>query len=338
VNPETVTNERLTRFLLRDLSREDQESLEISLLEEEPFERLSGVEIELIEKYLSKQLSNRDEKLFEQNYLSTQHGREQIQAVKAVASYLDTLPDPSPLRATPERLSIPSVPARQTKRHFILPQWGWAALVGALLVSFTIYFVKRERALTRLHQELEASHKKQEDDLRQLKQNNDALTRELEQRTAEKHSLENKLAEETAGLDNERRQKQERPGAGPVYSAKTEGPPHDLFYESAGRGSSESVDIKPNAGVRFVNFRLHFPPDSLTVLSSARIEQVGGSTIWHAPKKTLRLRRSGSHLMTGVQRVPIEHLSTGNYLFILTGKDKQNKSKSISYQFAIIRQ
>lgn len=338
MNSETVTNERFARFLLKDLPPDDYRSLEIDLLTNETLDKFSDVEIALIEKYLSNQLSDRDARLFEKNYLSTQHGREQFQAVKAVASYLDTLPDPSPLgtnvNASTQVFPLPAF--RQKQRHFAFPKLGWVALAVMAFIAATIYFVKQERNTIRLRQELEASRKKQQEELRQLKDDNDTLAQRLEQQTAEKGDLEKRLEEKTARLEEERRHKERRPGAGPVYSVEAKNPKYDLFSESTGRGPSQSVEIQLHASARFVTFRLHFPRDNITILSSASIEQIGGPKIWDAPKKPLKVIPSGEHLLTSIQ-LPVNRLATGNYMVILTGRDKQNQSKSISYQFTVKR-
>jgi hypothetical protein len=183
---------------------------------------------------------------------------------------------------------------------------------------------------------LEASRNKQQEELRQLQDNNDALTHRLEQQTAEKRDLEKRLQEETARLDEERRHKERRPGAGPVYPVEAKNPTYDMFDESTGRGSSESVEIELHGSTRFVTFRLHFPRDKITILSNASVEQIGGPNIWEAPKKPLKIIPSGEHLLTSI-RLPADRLSTGNYMVVLNGRDKQNQPKSISYQLTVKR-
>src|SRR5438128_8065066 len=101
-----------------------------------------------------------------------------------------------------------------------------------------------------------------------------------------------------------------------------------MFDESTGRGPSESLEIQLHGSTRFVTFRLHFPRDKITILSNASVEQIGGPNIWEAPKKP-KVIPSGEHLLTSI-RLPADRLSTGNYILVLNGRDKQNQPKSIS--------
>ncbi len=350
VKAEAVTKESFIRFLLGDLPPEVRDEIEISLFGEELFDLFLGVEIQLIEQYLSNQLSERDAQLFELNYLSTRRGYEQVEAVKAIASYLDSLPDSATLEATPaqgERLSsetslIQRAVSQAKPIAFPVHRWlvGSLATATALLLVVTIYLVKarfqQAENIKELQAQVETLRVEHEQALNRLNEDRNALNEQLRKEKDERDKLAAKLLEEQRNLQKELRLAQNRRVQNPnerisEYVASN----FDLFYATNPRGSGESPAFSLNSRTKTVNFRLHFPFDTnLIEISHATIQSVGGGNVWEI-SPPVRPRHFGQHLVVRIEHVPADRFSVGNYILTLVGKDNQGHQTSVSYPFAI---
>jgi len=79
----------LRRYLLGELSPEDQLSLELELMtDNHTFEQLSVAEDELVEEYLEDSLSPREKERFETHFLSTPERRQALKLTKALRRYV----------------------------------------------------------------------------------------------------------------------------------------------------------------------------------------------------------------------------------------------------------
>jgi CHAT domain-containing protein len=111
------------RYLLGQLSEDEQESIECLLLSnEEAVEKLSAVEDDLIDSYIRRELNDAEHKQFEQNFFPVPERRRKLRLAKTLNAYLKAgagVPEP-----VQERLSRPLLrrPARYLRA-------GVAALV-----------------------------------------------------------------------------------------------------------------------------------------------------------------------------------------------------------------
>lgn len=344
------TKEDLVRFLLGDLPSDEQEDIEISLLDEDVFDKYLEIEIELIEKYLSGQLSSRDAELFRRNYLTTRRGQEQVEAVKAVASYMETLPDPPPLAPDTtnktELLPLPvsqqsppiwQNPAPQPRSNWLL---GGLGVISAILLSTTLYFALNSRQQARQVREIQANSEsvraKNEREIEKLRENSNALGAELEKRKSEQENLEAKLVDQQRKFQEELQRAQRQTGQNQNRQVPDIPAANLNFdYEALTRGGSESSPFPLKPGIKIVNFRVNFPPDkNLTRVSQVIIEALGGDSIWES-SKPLGVRRVGNHYSVTVKNVPANRFSTGDYMLTLSGTDSEGQPKSLKIPFAL---
>ena len=100
------------RYLLRQLSAEEQENVEYRLLSDDDFsEELEIVEDELIDEYLAGELSRTERKQFEDAFLASPERRQKLKTAQAVNRYFRRLTPPSTIFQTLRKWLTPfSVP------------------------------------------------------------------------------------------------------------------------------------------------------------------------------------------------------------------------------------
>src|SRR5215208_6590895 len=78
------------RYLLKQLSGEEQSALEARLLtEDDLFTEVEIVEDELIDEYLAHELSRNERKRFEDHFLTTPERESKLSSARAMKRYLD---------------------------------------------------------------------------------------------------------------------------------------------------------------------------------------------------------------------------------------------------------
>jgi hypothetical protein len=79
----TFSDRSIIRYLLNELSEEDEARFEAAYLEDGGlFEQVRDLEEELIEDYVKGHLTGRERRLFEQHYLASEHRRARIDAAR----------------------------------------------------------------------------------------------------------------------------------------------------------------------------------------------------------------------------------------------------------------
>jgi tetratricopeptide (TPR) repeat protein len=74
----------IRRYLLSRLPDEEREAVELRMVTDKAFnDEVEAAEQELVDQYLASELSDADRTLFEQNFYSTPHGREQVAFAEA---------------------------------------------------------------------------------------------------------------------------------------------------------------------------------------------------------------------------------------------------------------
>ena len=85
------------RYLLKQLSEAEQQTLELRLLSDEEFaEELEIVEDELIDLYIADELSPDERASFEETFLVHPERQRKLEAGQALKRYFGTLPPPKP--------------------------------------------------------------------------------------------------------------------------------------------------------------------------------------------------------------------------------------------------
>lgn len=103
MTPLTKDHEEIKLYLLGNLSEEIRERVEARLLTEKSFlDELLIVEEELIDDYVTSDLSDGDRLRFEQHFLCTPERQQKLRFALALTRYASTLPEPVESHPAPE--------------------------------------------------------------------------------------------------------------------------------------------------------------------------------------------------------------------------------------------
>lgn len=349
---ETPTKESMIRFLLGDLPADEQEEMEIALLDEEVFDQYLGVEVKLLEKYLAGELSGREAEQLKNNYLMTERGRGQLEAVRAFDRYLDALRETVPAKGTGV---VTPEPALARTEGEPLPASWWKGIppparrliyssvaLFIILVGTNAYFFynwRRQAGLVEtLRKSVQRGPAQNERELQELRERNDSLQQQLDSL----NSKQNELAAELAESEQRRRQAEEairaqantgrgRGGAvQPLISTVI-----NLFFGGSNRAQDGSSDLGLASNVGSVDFTVNFPPDKgLNNATLVMIRPVGGKSVWSSARR-LSIKESGQHRVVTVTGVPARILSTGDYILTLSGTNAQGQPTSLEFPFSV---
>lgn len=133
---ETPNDERLTRYLLGSLPAEEAERLdELSVTDDDFAARLSAAENDLVDAFVSGQLSGDTAAQFKANYLSSPKRREKVRFAKSFFSFqqnrIDSIAASSDISLTGNLESR----WRFFQMPWLVPQWGLATAALLLLVA-----------------------------------------------------------------------------------------------------------------------------------------------------------------------------------------------------------
>ena len=334
----------MIHFLLGALPEDEREEIEIRLFDEDVFDEYLSLEIEVIENYLRGKLSSEDTRLFESNYLTTRRGSEQVEAVKAFASYVDKLPTRPASAAVP--MGASSLPALWAGQTPSAPNY-WVrgmTVVAALLFIATSYSVVRVWQQHQLLNEARSTQQtieaKKEFELQKLRESNELLKVEINKQKAEQEHLRTQIIDEQRrfqeqwsraqrGLTrNQDRQAQDRQTQD-SFSAD-----YDLEFVSDTRGTRGLKPLSLSSKTETVNFRLHFPFQRFKTVSGIKIQPVGAAVIWETSEPE-RPKRAGKHRVLTVKNVPSQIFTTGDYVLTLSGKDHQGNPSSLDFTFSL---
>ena len=107
---QTQEEELLNRYLLGELTEEEQARVEERLFRDDIFfEQLQALKEELVDDYVQGELSAHEREQFEKRFLASPQWREQVQFSKALAVALTGSETPSTVEAAARSASWPQV-------------------------------------------------------------------------------------------------------------------------------------------------------------------------------------------------------------------------------------
>ncbi|MDQ3818722.1 MAG: hypothetical protein M3362_13730 [Acidobacteriota bacterium] len=312
------------RYLFDDLPEREQRALEDRFFtDDELFDQMLAVEMDLIDAYVQGQLSGEELERFERGFLKSPERRQRVENAKALSHYILNLKEEPGPEAEPSRwhsflaLFSPRAPAMQ---------YAMAALVLIMTVAaiWLIYDrsrLRNELAETRTER---TDWQRREQEFKDQEQRLEARERELEQRITEQQSNSNQLAEELRTTREERDRlrreyeqlKREPTGTGEPVIASF------VLQPGLTRGGGQSFSIPKNAAM--VRLTLH--------LLASTEDYESYSVTLHSPQGAEVLKRSGLKARgSGAVRtinlsVPARILTEGRNLFSVQGRRSDGTS------------
>jgi hypothetical protein len=191
-------DERMTRYLLGDLTESEQTAVEQEYFADpEKFEEVWAAENELVDRYVRGRLSRGERELFERNYLRSPKHRERV----AVAGKLLEVADRQAVEGGLKPRSIAPAPGSLIEKlKALLTQRILAPAAAFLLLFSTLSWVMIERA--RLNEELEKTKARLSDQQRQEREIEGRLAAEREQSGKLKSELD-RLLESLASMPSQ---------------------------------------------------------------------------------------------------------------------------------------
>ncbi|HYO64225.1 MAG TPA: hypothetical protein VER08_11385 [Pyrinomonadaceae bacterium] len=152
----TQDEERLTRYLLRELPEPERERFEEEFFgDDDAFERALVAEDELVDAYARGELSARERARFEELFLASAHGRERVGFARALDAAVSDARPAASQAAAPQPATTPQQPeaARAARRPGFLetlfaPRFALAA-VAVVVVAVSLAWLLVGRDTTR---------------------------------------------------------------------------------------------------------------------------------------------------------------------------------------------
>jgi hypothetical protein len=182
-------DERMTRYLLGDLTETEQTAVEQEYFADpEKFEEVWAAENELVDRYVRGRLSRGERELFERNYLRSPKHRERVTVAGKLLEAADRQVVESGV--TPRSITPATSRLMETLKALLTPRFLAPAAAFLLLFS-TLSWMVIERA--RLNEELEKAKARLSDQQRQEREIAGRLAAEREQSGKLKSELDRLL-------------------------------------------------------------------------------------------------------------------------------------------------
>jgi hypothetical protein len=305
-------DERMTRYLLGDLTETEQTAVEQEYFADpEKFEEVWAAENELVDRYVRGRLSRGERELFERNYLRSPKHRERV----TVAGKLLEAADRQAVEGGVTPRSIAPAPSRlmETLKALLTPRFLAPAAAFLLLFS-TLSWMVIERA--RLNEELEKTKARLSDQQRQEREITGQLAAEREQSGKLKSELDRLMETFTSKLSQTPRS---------ILSF--------ILKPSQGArppGGSELQVITIPQKTDLVRLQMKIQNGDSRRFQ-ATIRRVGGSQVWS--QRSL-IPKSGAITVN----VPADKLSVDDYFLILSAETPTGGTEEIDkYPFRVNR-
>jgi len=284
----TVPADLAVRYLLGDLPEAEREALEDRyFLEADAFEELKAVEDDLIDAYCRGTLAAPQRPLFEARYLQSESGRQRVEFARALAR-----------ASVASRERRRGAPAAAPRRGL-----AWAAAIAAVaLGGAALWQLDRLRA-----------------DMREVRQEKEALQRSADASAAELGEMRQRLGELTDRLTRLRVQ------AGVVAT----------LVLSAGleRGSGDVPRLVLKPDTEEIGLTLRLPVDGHDRYD-ASLQTVDGREVWRGNGLAPVTTAHGRALDIGI---PAAALRTQSYVVLVKGRDEPASALGHSYVFEVRR-
>jgi hypothetical protein len=192
--PTAISDQAIIRYLLNELSEEDEARFEEAYLEDgDLFEQVLALEEELIEDYVKGELSGPERQLFERHYLASEKRRARIETARHLVqacSLQSTVESASKNRGS-WFSSIYSWLGLLEKRYLVLGSSVTAATLLILTLSFGIELLRLRERLAAAGEERAGLERRATEAERQLAAERQLLAEERKRGSALREELEN---------------------------------------------------------------------------------------------------------------------------------------------------
>lgn len=333
VKDQNNDDEILTQYLLGSLTEEKSEELdELSIADDVMAARLQLIENDLVDAYVSGELSGKTLERFESFYLTSPRRREKVSFARTLVVFEER----KGAALAREMQQIPFSGIRRPGdatgrvsrlRFFVVPrlalQWGFAAAALLLLLAGGYLTVENLRLRNQMAQtqaergELEQRERELQRQLAEQRSADAETEKELARIRDRLAQLEQDAADEQRGNANQRNLK--------IIA-------FNLAPQTRGMGQLPTIAIP--AGTDYVALTLELETDAFPGFQAALKSPATGQIVWRSGN----LRASGKDRTVSI-RVPAGSLNAKNYLVELSGVSLSGGAEVVSsYAFKVVRQ
>ena len=314
-----ILENRIFRYLLGDLSEEEQFALEQEFLaDDEMFEQVCAAESELIDRYVRNRLASPEKHLFEKNYLASPVHRERLAFARTLvqAADSDTESKKDDFGIEPSAPWLSSLSASWRASGF---RWALAAIVLLFAASSIWLLAENRRLREQMNQpsrEAEFAQRIQdlETELRAQREQNDELAAELATLREEQPP--------TIGAPPQPDQVEQRSVVSFLLSP--------VLMRSGGDPQELTIPKETNAVLLKMNVE-----DANGRSFQATLRTVGGAQVWSRSAIKPLAQQTGSTITVSI---PANKIPSSDYILTLSAINKANALEEINrYFFRVIK-
>jgi len=326
-------DEVMAKYLLGELSAADQEVVEEKFfVDDEWFDRLSVVEMELIDEYVQGRMSTKERSQFERGFLTTPDRIEKVTNARTLMRHVEEL------KPFPADETEPSTPFWRTLAGYVsfqspVMQYGMAAAVLLLIVggAWLVFdsFRWRQQVQEARNQQSTQARELNEKMLQQrteLQQQLDHKESELKQQLAQSQGKDQeieKLRHEIAGLHRQQENLSSRQPGEEITAFLSAGP-------LTRGGSPEPINVYLQPNTKRLNLHIQLKPPTASRYNLSLI-RAGGKPI----KQWFRVRPRQTNSSPNIRiTLPTGLLGEGDYLLNTNGVPRGSE---VSYPIRVIR-
>jgi hypothetical protein len=320
---QTVDDQAMVRYLLGELSEEEQMALEEKYFSDANlFEHLQNTEDELIRRYVGNELSAEERRIFAKRILSRPWNRDKVKLAQALRVYLTEKPP----RTTPSMAALFKTWGAWLRPFEPKPVLAWSiatAMIAMIFFSSWLFFETKDLRTQLSQFEMERrAFMQREQELRQQAEaqsgQNQILTERLQSEQNQRAELEKELSQSSL-------------------------PKQDLFTVSLFSGVSRSAQeanrlIRSQIASATQLVRLQLYVGSLERYESYRVilETAEGDTIWSQYQLQAQRTDKGRAI---ILLLPANILSYDDYLITVQGVLPSREIEEVShYYFSVVKE
>jgi len=319
VAPKTKDDQTLRKYLLGDMSVEEQEALEFWLMsEEEAYDLLVAAEDDLIDDSLKGRLNKDEGKRFNQHFLAAPERQRKLQFGRSFQRFIKARTKGVSVTAgSPAEVKRPSVWSTILDSFRYRPQVGYA--LSVLVVAAAVGGVWSAFRAVRLERELRSATER----VTTAERDRDQIKRQLSETQAltEKLQVQLQASQQTVGGGKSA-------STSPTLLAIN-------LLPGISRSSTDTPKITVTASSRFAQLNLILLDDSYESYRATLLDS-GGKELLTKDRMAATASGNGKAI---VLTVPAELLSSGEYTVSLAGiSDSRTPENINSFYFRAFRQ
>lgn len=318
-----ISEDLIVRYLLGDLSEEEQAQIEDrAFRDQQCLQNIQAVENDLIDEYAQGKLTGSERRQFEGRFLASAERRRKVEFARAFASVApefiekDTLTAVSPVPTSWQSALGAFLRGLRPAAKFSLAAAALLILIGGPWLMVQSFRLRAELAGLRQEQETRA---RQEEALRQQIADERARSEDLSARLQRER-------DESEEIIRELERKQQESAAQSAQSIVAS----IVLMPGLSRGGGARPNLVVARTARRVRLQIVIEPEDEYRRFRVELRAKGGRQVWAEDNLSARRGRAGQ---TVVINLPADILSAGEYELALKGVADDGRTEDVGYYY-----